>query len=62
MLDRLNILLSLEAKPSISKRYSKNIIDKMNEKFEKNPLPVTLIFDKLKKNDENFKSILDTVI
>jgi len=61
MMDRLNILLSLEAKLSIPKKYIKNIIDKMNEKFEKNPLPVTLIFDKIKKNDDEFNSILEAV-
>ena len=56
MLDRLNILLSLDAKPSpMVTKYIKNIVEKMNEKFEKNPLPVTLIFDKINKNDHDFK-------
>jgi hypothetical protein len=56
MMDRLNILLSLDANPSsIVKKYIQNIVDKMNEKFEKNPLPVTLIFDKINKNDNEFK-------
>ena len=63
MMDRLNILLSLDANPSsIVKKYIQNIVDKMNEKFEKNPLPVTLIFDKINKNDNEFKQLLDTVI
>ena len=48
MMDRLNILLALDVSTSTTrKKYIQNLIEKMNEKFSKNPLPVTLIFDNL---------------
>lgn len=51
MLDRMNILLSLDSKPSSDvKKYIQNIVNKMNEKFENNPQPVIFIFDKINKN------------
>jgi hypothetical protein len=33
----------------------------MNDKFEKNPLPVTLIFDNLEQNNTSFALILEVL-
>ena len=55
MLDRLNILLELNVLASrTQEKYVQNIIDKMNEKFKKIILPITLIIDNLNKNNKSF--------
>jgi hypothetical protein len=62
MMDRLNILLSLDVSTSqIKAKYIQRILLKMNDKFEKNPLPVTLIFDNLETKNISFSEILDVL-
>lgn len=51
MMDRINIFLDLNVSNSKKKqKYFKNILEKINEKFEWSHLPIALIIDNLKEN------------
>lgn len=63
MLDRLNMRLALEVTNSeIPKKYVDNIIEKMNEKYNKNKVPVTLIIDNLNSSHSDILELLEYLI